>query len=100
MDNIPGVAGVGSKTAVALLTHFPGGLDEIYNRLDEVREREPVHRALRAAMPPFSPKTYVTLTALTRPSRVRRLVESMQDTREVHGWWCWALNHRARRKMF
>ena len=53
MDNIPGVAGVGSKTAVALLTHFPGGLDEIYNRLDEVREREPVHRALRAAMPPF-----------------------------------------------
>ena len=40
VDNIPGVAGVGEKTAVALLSHFPGGLGDIYSRLDEVRERD------------------------------------------------------------
>lgn len=35
-DNIPGVAGVGDKTAVALLAQF-GGLDGIYARLPEVK---------------------------------------------------------------
>ena len=46
-DNIPGVPGVGEKTAVSLLQEF-GTLDEIYNRLDEVkgklRERLAEHR--------------------------------------------------------
>ncbi|WP_440996651.1 DNA polymerase I [Arhodomonas sp. SL1] len=36
-DNIPGVPGVGPKTAVALLRHF-GDLDALYARLDEVAE--------------------------------------------------------------
>ena len=36
-DNIPGVPGVGEKTALALLQGI-GGLDSIYNRLDEVAE--------------------------------------------------------------
>ncbi|WP_018717504.1 DNA polymerase I [Arhodomonas aquaeolei] len=36
-DNIPGVPGVGPKTAVALLAHF-GDLDALYARLDEVAE--------------------------------------------------------------
>ncbi len=36
-DNIPGVAGVGEKTALALLRGL-GGLDDIYRRLDEVAE--------------------------------------------------------------
>ncbi|NVJ59156.1 MAG: DNA polymerase I [Gammaproteobacteria bacterium] len=36
-DNIPGVAGVGEKTAVALLQNV-GGLDEIYNNLESIRE--------------------------------------------------------------
>ena len=33
VDNIPGVAGVGEKTATALLQHL-GGIDAIYERLD------------------------------------------------------------------
>ncbi|WP_435102681.1 DNA polymerase I [Arhodomonas sp. AD133] len=36
-DNIPGVPGVGPKTAVALLGHF-GDLEAMYARLDEVAE--------------------------------------------------------------
>jgi len=35
VDNIPGVPGVGPKTAAALLDHF-GDLDSLYARLDEV----------------------------------------------------------------
>ncbi len=39
VDNIPGVRGVGPKTAVALLNHFDN-LDAIYDRLDEVANVE------------------------------------------------------------
>ena len=35
MDNIPGVPGVGPKSASALLAHF-GDLDSVYDRIDEV----------------------------------------------------------------
>lgn len=35
VDNIPGVPGVGAKTAGALLAHF-GDLDALYDRLDEI----------------------------------------------------------------
>jgi len=35
VDNIPGVPGVGAKTAAALLTHF-GSLDALLDRVDEV----------------------------------------------------------------
>jgi DNA polymerase-1 len=37
VDNIPGVAGVGEKTALGLLQGL-GSLDEIYNNLDQVAE--------------------------------------------------------------
>jgi DNA polymerase-1 len=47
-DNIPGVPGVGEKTAISLLQEF-GSLDAVYERLDEVkgklRERLAEHRA-------------------------------------------------------
>lgn len=39
VDNIPGVPGVGKKTATALLSHF-GTLDKIYDNLDKVHEVE------------------------------------------------------------
>jgi DNA polymerase-1 len=39
VDNIPGVPGVGEKTALALLQGL-GGLDEIYAQLDKVAELE------------------------------------------------------------
>ncbi len=35
VDNIPGIPGVGPKTAAALLSHF-GDLDALFSRLDEV----------------------------------------------------------------
>ncbi|MDH3527506.1 MAG: exodeoxyribonuclease IX [Gammaproteobacteria bacterium] len=35
VDNIPGVPGIGAKTATALLTHFES-LENLYDRLDEV----------------------------------------------------------------
>ncbi|MDR1075297.1 MAG: exodeoxyribonuclease IX [Xanthomonadaceae bacterium] len=35
IDNIPGVSGIGPKTAAVLLAHF-GSLDELLSRLDEV----------------------------------------------------------------
>jgi DNA polymerase-1 len=35
VDNIPGVPGIGAKTAAALLTHF-GSLDALLERIDEV----------------------------------------------------------------
>jgi len=37
-DNIPGIKGVGEKTAIALLEKF-GTLDEIYKNLDQVEKR-------------------------------------------------------------
>jgi DNA polymerase-1 len=43
VDNIPGVPGVGPKSASALLGHF-GDLDNIYDRLDEVQ-----HLGIRGA---------------------------------------------------
>jgi DNA polymerase-1 len=36
VDNIPGVPGVGEKTAQALLNGIPGGLDGLYANLDQV----------------------------------------------------------------
>ncbi|MEZ5125610.1 MAG: DNA polymerase I [Thermoleophilia bacterium] len=38
-DNIPGVPGIGEKTAAALLQQF-GSIDELYRRLDEVKSEK------------------------------------------------------------
>jgi len=50
VDNIPGVPGIGPKSAAALLGHF-GDLDSLYQRLDEVpalaiRGAQSIHRKL------------------------------------------------------
>ena len=37
-DNIPGVPGVGEKTALAILQGIGGGLDKVYDNLEAVRE--------------------------------------------------------------
>jgi DNA polymerase I len=47
VDNIPGVEGVGRKTAADLLRQF-GTIENLYRRLDEVRS-ERVRRALAEA---------------------------------------------------
>jgi len=52
VDNIPGVPGVGPKTAASLLSHFDS-LDDLWERLDEVphlsfRGARSVHRKLEA----------------------------------------------------
>jgi DNA polymerase-1 len=49
VDNIPGVSGVGPKTAADLLNQF-GSVDALYERLDEVRS-EKLRANLRAAGP-------------------------------------------------
>ncbi len=48
VDNIPGVPGVGAKTAAALLQQF-GSCDRLYERIEEVqpfRLREPLHSSI------------------------------------------------------
>ncbi|MBR5094173.1 MAG: DNA polymerase I [Oscillospiraceae bacterium] len=45
-DNIPGVPGIGEKTALDLLRRY-GSLDEIYARLDELEIKEGVRKKLR-----------------------------------------------------
>ncbi len=52
VDNIPGVPGIGPKSAAALLSHF-GTLDAIYERVEEVpflsvRGAKSLHKKLRA----------------------------------------------------
>ena len=47
VDNIPGVPGVGPKTATALLGQF-GSIDALFERLDEVKS-EKLQSALRAS---------------------------------------------------
>jgi 5'-3' exonuclease len=48
IDNIPGVPGIGAKTAAALLAHF-GTLDEVLRRVDEVPYLSAIRGAARAA---------------------------------------------------
>lgn len=45
-DNIPGVAGIGEKTAMALIQKY-GNIDYIYENLDNLDEKDNVKRKLR-----------------------------------------------------
>ena len=46
-DNIPGVAGVGEKTALELVRKY-GGIDEIYTNLDDLDIKDSVRKKLEA----------------------------------------------------
>lgn len=65
VDNIPGVAGVGKKTAVALLTEL-GSLDAIYERLDEVSSL-PIRgaKSLQAKLGQQKEKAFLSRTLAT-----------------------------------
>lgn len=45
-DNIPGVRGIGEKTAIDLVSNF-GGIDDIYKNLDELNLRDSVKNKLK-----------------------------------------------------
>ena len=45
-DNIPGVAGIGEKTASALISSF-GSIDKIYENIDEIDIKESVRTKLK-----------------------------------------------------
>ena len=45
-DNIPGVAGIGEKTALALISSF-GSIDKIYENIDEIDIKESVRTKLK-----------------------------------------------------
>jgi len=86
VDNIPGVPGIGPKSAAALLAHF-GNLDSLYNRLDEVpylslRGAKSIHQKLldhRAAAELARQLTLIccdVASALATPDIARRSVDT------------------------
>jgi len=88
VDNIPGVPGVGPKTAAGLLRQF-GTLAEIYRRLDEVKS-ERLRSALRSAAEAVErnlalvrlPDVPVALTAeamLPQPVQREQLARLLRD---------------------
>ena len=65
-DNIPGVPGVGEKTALGLLQGI-GGLDDIYARLDEVAGLEFRGAKTMAAKLEEHKKAYLSYLLLSKP---------------------------------
>jgi len=75
-DNIPGVPGVGEKTAVALLEQFPT-LDEIYAHLDETPTR------VRAKLEAGRDSAYLSRTLATIRTDVGLKLD-LEDARTTH----------------
>jgi DNA polymerase-1 len=75
-DNIPGVPGVGEKTAVALLEQFPT-LDEIYAHLDETPTR------VRAKLEAGRDLAYLSRTLATIRTDVGLKLD-LEDARTTH----------------
>ena len=75
VDNIPGVPGVGKKTAAALLQHF-GSLDNVYANLDTVHEV-----SVRGA------KTLGAIKEMNHSPRFWKVVEQLcPDHKELRLW--------------
>jgi DNA polymerase-1 len=90
VDNIPGVPGVGPKSASALLGHF-GDLDQIYQRLDEVpylgiRGAKSLHKRLadHREAAELARKLTVIETAVESTLASPGLGRSEVDTQRLH----------------
>ena len=90
VDNIPGVPGVGPKSASALLGHF-GDLDSIYRRLDEVpflsiRGAKSLHRKLsdHREAAELARKLTIIETAVESVLATPELVRSEVDTARLN----------------
>ncbi len=59
-DNVPGVPGIGEKTAVKLLAQF-GSLDAVYDRIDEVKAQGQKRRLEEGRQSAFMSRELVTL---------------------------------------
>ena len=78
VDNIPGVPGIGAKTAAALLAHF-GSLDELLDRIDEVaylRLRGAATCAARLREHAEAARLYRRLTRIALDAPVATTVEA------------------------
>jgi len=91
VDNIPGVPGVGPKSASALLQHF-GDLDAIFERLEEIqhlriRGAKALQQKLSAQRPAAELARRLTVihtevpSALAAPDITRRMVDSARLSR-------------------
>jgi DNA polymerase I len=85
VDNIPGVPGIGAKTAAVLLAHF-GNLDELLDRIDEVaflRFRGAASCAVKLKEHGESARLYRRLTRIALDAPVSETVDALQRLRGV-----------------
>jgi len=83
VDNIPGVPGIGAKTAAALLSHF-GSLDALLERVDEVpflRIRGAASCAAKLREHADSARLYRQLTRIALDAPVAEQAEALQRRR-------------------
>jgi len=59
-DNIPGVAGIGEKTAISLIQEF-GSIEEIYNHIDEVQKKGVKEKLIAGKDMAFMSKSLATI---------------------------------------
>ncbi|MEI9961760.1 MAG: 5'-3' exonuclease H3TH domain-containing protein [Limisphaerales bacterium] len=111
VDNIPGVPGVGPKTAAGLLKQF-GSVTELYARLDEVKS-EKLRTALQASSETVRrngqmvrlrndlPCEFLAAELTVKPvdaAQLRELYARWGDSGEC--WRCWRRNVAARAEKF
>jgi DNA polymerase I len=85
VDNIPGVPGIGAKTAAALLAHF-GTLDDLLERIDEVaflRLRGAASCAAKLKQHGESARLYRRLTRIALDAPVSSTADALQRLRGV-----------------
>lgn len=93
VDNIPGVPGVGEKTALALLQNL-GGLDEVYSRLEEIAALNfRGSKTMAAKLAQYKDEAYLSYrlatikTDLALGVTVDELKQSTIDTATLRQWF-------------